>query len=157
MTTRPNFGIEAQLTPEHGATEPAEQAEPTEHFIKIRQAEQSGEVGTSSTTITDEAVAQTVIASQPVKTKKRRRKQLLVSCSSQDSNSSQDKTSPRRCGRKPTAVPKMRGVMVDHNLRKKSKEERKKYPKQNNHNVKNRAHGESLSYSNCPKTQSQYH
>ena len=128
MTTRPSFGIGAQLTPEHGATEPAEQDEPTEHFIKISQAEQSGEVGTSSTTITDAVVAQTVIASQLVKTKKRRRKQLLVLCSSQDSNSSQEKTSLRRSGQKPTAIPKMGGVMFDHILRKKSKEERKKVP-----------------------------
>ena len=45
--------------------------------------------------------------------KERGRKQRLVSYSSQDSASSLDETSPRRSGRKRTAVTKMGAVMID--------------------------------------------
>ena len=45
-------------------------------------------------------------------TKKRVRKQRLVSYSSQDSASSQDETTSRRSGRKRIAVNKIRAVMI---------------------------------------------
>ena len=52
--------------------------------------------------------------SQPTETKKCVRKQRLVSYSSNDSNDSQETTASRKSGRKPTAVNRMGGVMIDH-------------------------------------------
>ena len=64
-------------------------------------------------TRTDVAIADTDIP-KPAETKEGTHKKRLISYSSQDSNSKQEKMATRRTGRKCTAITKIDGVMIDH-------------------------------------------